>query len=192
MQPKNLAGFLPLESDFLLKNKVTDEQMFKFFNQTLQYNYSFKKERISFTQKVKKTFCSLFIIDQQCLHRFIKAFGTHYISKSTMGALFGEQSMFDSESWSEMVSNGVDINLAAGFSAIANINASLNYNNTETETFKRFSKEQLIYSRGAVPPADGKPLTWAQSSIEEPNVLSITLEPLDSLPIDEYVSAQGT
>ena len=106
-----------------------------------------------------------------------------------MGALFGEQSMFDSESWSEMVSNGVDINLAAGFSAIANINASLNYNNTETETFKRFSKEQLIYSRGAVPPADGKPLTWAQSSIEEPNVLSITLEPLDALPIDEYVSA---
>ena len=105
-------------------------------------------------------------MDHLCLHRFIKAFGTHFVSKSTMGALFGEQSMFDSESWSEMVSNGVDINLAAGFSAIANINASLNINNTETETFKRFSKEQLIYSRGAVPPADGKPLTWAQSSIE--------------------------
>ena len=71
-------------------------------------------------------------------HRFIKAFGTHYISQSTMGALFGEQSMISSESWSEMVSNGVNINAAAGFSAIANINASLNYNNTETETFKRY------------------------------------------------------
>ena len=52
----------------------------------------------------------------------------------------------------------------------------------------RYTKEQLIYSRGAAPPSDGKPLTWAQSTIEEPNVLAITLEPLDTLPIEEFVT----
>jgi len=120
--------------------------------------------------------------------RFIKAFGTHFISKSTMGALYGEQSMISSESWSEMVQNNFDIGLYASFSVIDSINASLNYNNSVAETFKRYTKEQLIYSRGAAPPSDGKPLTWAQSTIEEPNVLAITLEPLDTLPIEEFVT----
>ena len=31
-------------------------------------------------------------------------------------------------------------------------------------------------------------MNWAQNTIEEPNVLSITLEPLDTLPIEDYVS----
>ena len=54
-----------------------------------------------------------------------------------MGALYGEQSMISSESWSQMVQNNFDIGLYASFSAIGSINASLNYNKTEAETFKR-------------------------------------------------------
>ena len=54
-----------------------------------------------------------------------------------MGALYGEQSMISSESWSEMVQNNFDIGLYASFSVIDSINASLNYNNSVAETFKR-------------------------------------------------------
>ena len=71
-----------------------------------------------------------------------------------MGALFGEQSMVSQESYSEMVSDGIDIQLYAGFSAIANVNSSFGYNVTASETFKKYTKEQLIYSRGAAPPGE--------------------------------------
>ena len=129
------------------------------------------------------------IIDHQYSYRFIKSFGTHFISKSTMGALFGEQSMISKEAWTEMVSNGVDIKFEASVSAMFNVNFTVNQTNDETETFRRETEERFTYSRGALPPVDGKTLTWAQTSIDHPNVLSITLERLDTLPIDEFVSA---
>ena len=136
------------------------------------------------------------VIDHQYTHRFIKSFGTHFISKSTMGALFGEQSMISKKAWTEMVSNGLDIKFAASISAKANIdnidngniNTTTNQTNVEEETFRRETEERFTYSRGALPPGDGKSLTWAQTSIDEPNVLSITLERLDTLPIEEFVS----
>ena len=89
-----------------------------------------------------------------------------------------------------MVKNGFNIGLWASFSAAASANISLgfNYNNTEAETFQSYTKEQLIYSRGAVPPADGEASTWEQATFDEPNVLTIKVEPLDTLPIEEFVS----
>ena len=113
-----------------------------------------------------------------------------------MGALFGEQSMISKKAWTEMVSNGLDIKFAASISAKANIdnidngniNTTTNQTNVEEETFRRETEERFTYSRGALPPGDGKSLTWAQTSIDEPNVLSITLERLDTLPIEEFVS----
>ena len=98
-----------------------------------------------------------------------------------MGALYGEQSMISKDAWTEMVSKGFDISLYAGYSAIANVNASLNWHNNETETFRSYTEERITYSRGAAPPGDGQAATWVQSTFDEPNVLSVTLEPLDSL-----------
>ena len=120
--------------------------------------------------------------------RFIKAFGTHYVQKATLGATYGQQSTFNKESWSTLVEKGFNIGLSAGYSAIATVNISLNYNKTEAETFMRYASDQNTYSRGAVPPADGQPLTWAQSSFDNPNVLTTTLEPLDSLFLEEFVT----
>ena len=71
---------------------------------------------------------------------------------------------------------------------LGSINASLSTNNTASEEFKRYAKEQKIYSRGAIPPADGQALSWAAQTFDEPNVLSVYLEPLDSLPIGDYVT----
>ena len=40
----------------------------------------------------------------------------------------------------------------------------------------------MISSQGAAPPKDGKPLTWKQDTLEDPNILKITLSPLITLP----------
>ena len=108
-----------------------------------------------------------------------------------MGAIFGEQSMISSDSWTYMVEQGWNIGIMAGMSAgfSGNINMGIDYNETERETFDRYTKEQLLYSRGAPPPPDGNALTWASSTFEDPNVLSFSLDRLDNLYLLEYVSA---
>ena len=45
-----------------------------------------------------------------------------------MGALFGEQSMIKTENYNEMVGDGIDIGLYAGYSAVVNVNATFGSN----------------------------------------------------------------
>ena len=99
--------------------------------------------------------------------------------------------MISAESWTYMVEQGWNIGIMAGMSAgfSGNINMGIDYNETERETFDRYTSEQLLYSRGAPPPQDGEPLTWASSTFENPNVLSFMLDRLDNLYLLEYVSA---
>ena len=68
-----------------------------------------------------------------------QAFGTHFVSASTMGAIFGEQCMIKAESWTYMVQNGWNIGAMAGMSAgfSGGVNMSVNYNETERESFDR-------------------------------------------------------
>ena len=106
-----------------------------------------------------------------------------------MGALFGEQSMINRESYSNMISDGLNIGFYAGFSALDAVNASFHYNNTESETFKKYVKEQNVYSRGAAPPGDLNPFTWVSNTYEEPMVLDMNIEPIYELPIQELVSS---
>ena len=108
-----------------------------------------------------------------------------------MGALFGKQIMISAESWTYMVEKGWDIDLRAEMSAMfsANISFGMNYNETEREEFDHRTKEQQLYSRGSPPSSDGNSLTWANTEIEEPQVLTVNLERLDSLYLEEYVSS---
>ena len=55
-----------------------------------------------------------------------------------MGALYGEQSMIDRESWSDMVSNDFNIGLWAGVSAAM----------SARRTFQSYTEEEPTYSRG--------------------------------------------
>ena len=53
-----------------------------------------------------------------------------------MGSYYVEQSLLSRNSYFEMTLNGIDIELYAGFSAIASINPLFDYNKTEAETFE--------------------------------------------------------
>jgi hypothetical protein len=55
-----------------------------------------------------------------------------------MGAYYGQQSMLSRDSFFDMVFNGIDVELYAGFSAIGSINPSFEYNQTEAETFQGY------------------------------------------------------
>ena len=78
------------------------------------------------------------IYNSQFNSSFINKYGTHYISEAKMGSYYVQQSMLSRNSYFEMVLNGIDIEVYAGFSAVGSINPSFDYNQTEGETFQGY------------------------------------------------------
>ena len=68
---------------------------------------------------------------------FINKYGTHYISEAKMGSYYLQQSILSRNSYFEMVLNGIDIEVYAGFSAVGSINPSF-ANQTEAEIFQGY------------------------------------------------------
>ena len=77
------------------------------------------------------------IYNSQFNSSFINKYGTHYISEAKMGSYYVQQSMLSRNSYFEMVLNGIDIEVYAGFSAVGSINPSF-ANQTEAETFQGY------------------------------------------------------
>jgi len=114
---------------------------------------------------------------------FIREFGTHYIRKANMGALYGEQSSISAESWKKMLKKGTKIEASAGYSGSFSVSASA-MNNDQKEKAEEFQSERInsrIYSLGKHPPEDKEPTTWMSTVFEEPQPIGLTLEPLGEM-----------
>lgn len=124
--------------------------------------------------------------DEAVYRTFINAFGTHYVQKGFMGAVYGEQSIISSEARQSFESQSLDIRAAASASAFGiTASASLQVE-SDKELARKFRQQNVrrsVFSHGAPPPADGKPTTWAQQTIASPAPISIDLQRLDSLPL---------
>ena len=124
--------------------------------------------------------------DEKVYQTFIDAFGTHYVQKGFMGALYGEQSMISEQARTSLESQNIDIRAAASASAFG-ISVSAKVQVEEDKTlaaqFRSEDIQRSVYTHGAAPPADGDPSTWASQTIESPAPISIELERLDSLPL---------
>jgi hypothetical protein len=124
--------------------------------------------------------------DEQIYRTFIEAFGTHFVQKGFMGALYGEQSIISSEARESFESENLDIQAAASASAFGiSASASLQVESDKelAKQFRRQDVQRSVYSHGAPPPSDGEPTTWAQQTIDSPAPISIELERLDSLSL---------
>ena len=89
-----------------------------------------------------------------------------------MGALFGRQLKISKSSWSHMQQDSIDIGFNVKIDAMEKANATLNatigFNHTQYEEFKRNVQEERTYSRGAPPPEDFKATTWMAATKENP------------------------
>ena len=106
-----------------------------------------------------------------------------------MGALFGEQSMIQTEDYNHMVGDGIDIEVYAGYSAEGIINSTFGSNHVETEVFRSFTQERKIYSKGATPPSNLEASEWIDMTKVNPMPMKLRLASIDTLPIQGLVSA---
>ena len=101
---------------------------------------------------------------EEVYREFLDSFGTHYIKRADMGAIYGQQSMFTQEDWMEMEKIGIDIKLYADYSAMDsvgfNLSLNTNYNQKWNETWRETKKAIMSYSYGAPPPSSGDEDEW--------------------------------
>ena len=75
--------------------------------------------------------------------KFISAFGTHYAAEIDMGALFGQQTSFQTTAWQKMISEGLDIKAAASYSGFGVTAAASAETATQKKMADSFNKAAL-------------------------------------------------
>ena len=60
---------------------------------------------------------------------FFDEFGTHFVKKAHLGAMYGEQSEISAKSWNKMVDTGIDIKASASYSGAFNNDLFAQYTN---------------------------------------------------------------
>ena len=110
---------------------------------------------------------------------FIRVFGTHYLATVRMGGRYGFQSEFETSEYMDMLSIGLDISAAAGYSGEIDIGV-----NTSTQAhfelayeFDSHREKRRIYQVGGRPPTapNGTALVWAQTVKDDPLPISYQL-----------------
>ena len=109
------------------------------------------------------------------MSRFVYDYGTHFVTRSIMGAIHGRQTMFSYKAYTEMEKDGINVQAYANFDAMKNSNmtildpsgAGITYNKTKHEEWTRMSTESHTIAFGAAPiKANNNPDTWQRLVID--------------------------
>ncbi|CAB9518071.1 MAC Perforin domain containing protein [Seminavis robusta] len=120
------------------------------------------------------------------IRKFVDEFGTHFVKKVTMGSIYGEQTFISSSDMKSMLSQGINIELAASASGAfgaGKAEGSLDYDAQKTMTFRNSASKRNVYSRGAKPPGDGDVTKWLEQSSNNPVPTYTELQSISDLPI---------
>jgi len=128
--------------------------------------------------------------NEKTYDNFIKAYGTHYIKKAHLGAVYGQQSSISKSKWSDLERTEIDIKAAANYNGRFNLNVE-GGTKKETElakTFENAVEKHKKYFFGQKPPKDGNVSTWINMVKAEPQPIKLELASLDTLEgLKEYL-----
>lgn len=123
---------------------------------------------------------------------FIEQFGTHYLSSVNMGGRYGYQSNFETDKYMTMLSTGLDVSAAAGYSGTVDVNVkgSTQMEQEQAKEYNSYRESYSIYQVGGKPPTDpnGTSMAWAQTVTADPLPLNYHLvEIADLFTKDNFV-----
>lgn len=119
----------------------------------------------NFVESVKQT------LKSKDYSMFLDDFGTHFISKVTMGARYAKLQELSKEKQEKMQEEGIDVQLTASVSAEGtgslSVDASVKVSDKQTEKFEKAVENVKIVSIGSSPPKDGNTETWVADTIAD-------------------------
>ena len=121
---------------------------------------------------------------------FIHEWGTHTATQLRMGGRYGVQSAITSDSYTNMVSTGLDIKAAAKYSGLISLNANVGTDDEKdaAEAFESFRRDYQIYQIGGKPPINesASAFDWARTVKDNPLPLKYNLLPLTNYLTSRY------
>lgn len=133
--------------------------------------------------------------DQDAYGKFFNAFGTHFVTQASMGAVFGEQSFLSETSRETIEKTSLSVeasaSISAAFGASGEASGGVVKDSEARRVFQENVENRNLYTRGSRPPLDNNQLTWANSVFESPAPIEIELERIDALnlPVNSAVMA---
>jgi hypothetical protein len=120
--------------------------------------------------------------------KIVQQYGTHYVVSADMGAVYGQQTEFTWERYTDMVSLLSDWSLYAKASFILSITASAGsgLQKNQSKTFESYISSRSVYSLGSKPPTTGKLDDWVQQAMGSPAPMHTELEPISSLFSEQF------
>ena len=134
------------------------------------------------------------ITDQQQLngyYKLIAQYGTHFVSSVTMGGRYGYRSEMSNSKAMELSSQGINVNVAAGYSGVVSVSASAatDYQKKQAKEFNEARTNVEEFFVGGGPPSDNEnwnPHAWATTVAENPLPISYKLIHIEQLLIREH------
>ena len=127
--------------------------------------------------------------DPTAYNGFINTYGTHVVSRVTMGAKMVIRSEFEQEPWNKMRETGVDVAVAADASfrnqASAGLASETETEREQREDFERLRRAHVVSYLGSHPPSDGSEETWAATGGDAPYPVSYKV-----VPITAFITAR--
>lgn len=115
---------------------------------------------------------------------FLDAFGTHYVTDTTMGAIYGEQSFISESNRKLFESDSLSLEASAslsGFGASIEASGGQSTMTEDLQMFREVAENRQAFTQGSRPPLEGGATAWANSAIENPAPIAITLARIDSI-----------
>ena len=127
------------------------------------------------------------------LRNLVDNYGTHFLTDVVMGSKFGEESQVTTESYEKMVSDGLDVGTAAGYSGSfsAGVTTETSSEKEQREKFESSRSSKTTYSYGSNIPASGDATIWASTSSDDPMPINMELKALTELLTEEFLGDTG-
>ena len=121
---------------------------------------------------------------------FIEHWGTHTADAIRMGGLYGTRSEFHKSNYAKLVTSGIGVSAAAGYSGIVDVNAKFatDVERNAASQFNSLRSSSELYVVGGKPPesSDGTAFDWAQTVSKDPLPISYSLTALSKFLTPKY------
>ena len=131
-------------------------------------------------------------LNKNAYNTFFNRYGTHFTSRTTMGAKMVVRSEFTEQAYTKMQGTGVNVVAAAQASyavmASGSVSAETKKQREQREAFESTRSSYSATYLGSHPPSDGKWETWAESTGESSFPVVYKLVPITSLLQEKFFS----
>ena len=125
---------------------------------------------------------------QDDIIRFMKYYGTHFLSEAMFGARFIKKHQVSQTKYEELKKQDFSVEVQASYSGAFSIGGGFSMDKKQSDAVSNFqeSVETSTITVGAAPPSNGDAMTWAATVQDNPVPTHYELSPIHNLFTEQF------